>query len=265
MNSNRKGIDEDILHDYVDGQLDMHGRVEVARYLGVDADAKLRVDVFRRQNDALQELYDPVLREAIPKDILDVVGAVTPARVRMTTYVVVGVLFLAIACVGWLSRGILEEEQRQASQLNRFLTHAVDSYAYYGLDSDRASTAGEAIIPAWLERSLNTEIRLPSLGETGLRIAGGRLLPATTGAAGQIAFRDESGDMVGLFIQSGLRDGGSAFIGDATPEHAPGHVKRKKFSVFFWSDGTLAYAVVGRGGRATLSDAVNRIRGDLTH
>ncbi len=54
------------LHAYVDGLLPQARRPEVEAYLAAHAEDAQRVRAWREQNQALRDLFDPVLAESLP-------------------------------------------------------------------------------------------------------------------------------------------------------------------------------------------------------
>ena len=59
-------VTEAELHALVDGLLPEARRVEVEAYLAAHAEDAQRMRAWRAQNQALRELFDPVLAEALP-------------------------------------------------------------------------------------------------------------------------------------------------------------------------------------------------------
>jgi anti-sigma factor RsiW len=62
--------DPDLVHDYVDGELDGEIRRRIDRALADDAERRAIVDEYRRQNEAIRALYDHVLSEPIPARLI---------------------------------------------------------------------------------------------------------------------------------------------------------------------------------------------------
>jgi anti-sigma factor RsiW len=67
--------DPDLVHDYVDGELDGETRRRLDRALAEDAERRAIVDEYRRQNEAIRALYDHVLSEPIPARLIAALDA----------------------------------------------------------------------------------------------------------------------------------------------------------------------------------------------
>jgi anti-sigma factor RsiW len=78
--------DPDLVHDYVDGELDGESRRRIDRALAEDAERRAIADEYRRQNEAIRALYDHVLSEPIPARLIAALDADAPSPLPVDTH-----------------------------------------------------------------------------------------------------------------------------------------------------------------------------------
>ena len=114
--------------------------------------------------------------------------------------------------------------------------------AHRGLPARGDLGAGEeAHLVQWLSRRLGTELEAPDLTGLGLRLMGGRLLPAGTGPAAMLMYDDDAGTRLTLYVKA-----------DEAAQTAFEFAEEDSYSAFYWRDGGLGYAITGDIGRDTL-------------
>lgn len=223
-------ISEHDLHAYADGELDPARTADVEAHLAADHEAAQRVAAWRRQNEALHALFDPVLAEPVPQRLLEPPRA-RPPLLRMAAVVawlVVG------GAAGWALRGMGPAPVPHAVPLAR---QAAVAHAVYVPEVKHPVEVGadqEQHLVAWLSKRLGAQVKAPHLNELGYSLVGGRLLPAAEGPAAQFMYQDAEGRRVTLYVRTDARD---------NQETAFRYARESGVSVFYWVEGSLGYAL----------------------
>lgn len=251
-----RAIKDSELHAYVDGWLEPERRLEVEAYLARDAEAAARVNAYRMQTEALHALFDPVLAEDDPAP------EVTRLRDRLTarfagndnrrggwlsstwmrSAAAVAVLVSGVAG-GWF----LNEYERvdvARPPLQVFAEEAVQAHAFYTASRFAVEMGAEdpGALDTWLSQRLGRSIFGPDLAPVGYRLIGGRSLPTAHGAGVQYMYENEAKRRLTLFVS--VPRGGQ--------EAAFSYVQQNDISMFYWLEGSLAYALIGQVGRDDL-------------
>lgn len=227
---------EDDLHAYVDGRLDPARRAQVVARLRVDADAAARVEAYRRQNQALHGLFDPVLDDPLPGPVR---ASLSGARRRTWSAARAAAVawFVLAPLVGWFGREwFVDEPAAQVTVLPRdaVLAHAV--YTPEVLHPVEVDAEREEHLVQWLSKRLQTPLRVPDFGAFGYGLMGGRLLPGADGPAAQFMYQDAQGTRLTLYVSVRQAD---------TGQTAFRFTEQDGVTVLYWIDGRLGYALSG--------------------
>ena len=240
-------IDEHELHLYVDGHLGEERRRVVDALLRDHPEVSARVNDYRRQNELMRQLFNPV-GNAPPTDdqerLLRALGQRLGRRRfaalwRPAAAAAAG-LFLA-ATLGAIGTEYYDERTAVIPEpMPSFADTAARVHSFYAgaggasepteFGADAASKLG-----TMLDKRLGAPLRLPDLSQKGFSLVGGRLLPAVDGAAAQLLYRDQAGRLVTVFL-------GPADKTRLTATHTS---ERKDLSLYAWLDGRIGVAVVG--------------------
>jgi anti-sigma factor RsiW len=102
----------------------------------------------------------------------------------------------------------------------------------------------------WLSKRLGTDLKAPMLAREGYDLVGGRLLPGAQGAVAQFMYQDSKGGRLTLYVSRVEKDeGDTAFR----------YSREDDVSVFYWIDGTVAYALSGAMPREELLAVANAV------
>lgn len=251
-------ISDSDLHAYVDELLPESRRAEVEAYLATDAEAAERVRAYAEQNRSIKELFDPVLREAVPDRLLKPVRAsvgdqvFSPRTSRTPGWslqrIAAGIVFVAIgAASGWVARGAFQPSQVETI-VSRTLPaenlyeaslakQAAIAHTVYSPDARRPveiTAEQEDQLVAWLSKRLDTRIRVPKLGSVGYELIGGRLLPGSKGPVAQFMYHDATGQRLTLYVSN--ENTGNTDTGFLFAQEGP-------VNVFYWINGNFGYAL----------------------
>lgn len=228
-------VNESDLLAYTDGQLAPRRLAEVEAWLADHRDDAERVAAYRKQNEALHTLFDPVLNETVPQRFAK------PERRQWSMapqlrYAAVAAWLVIGGTLGWYLHGTREGHAaagmtlaRQAAMAHALYTPEVRHPVEVGADQ-------EAHLTAWLSKRLGAPVRVPHLGATGYELVGGRLLPGTSGPAAQFMYQDGRGQRLTLYVRTD---------NSGKQETAFRYAQEDNVSVFYWIDGPFGYALSG--------------------
>ncbi len=254
MSERHDGIDEAMLHAYVDDRLSAADRARVEAFLQRDAGAALRVAAWQQQTAALRGHFAPLLDEPVPQAMLAALHR-RPAgpwqrawqttrrqMPRIAALLVVAVLGVGL---GWWGRGALPSGA--GTPLPREAARAHLIYTAEVLHPVEVVAAEEKHLVAWLSKRLGTQLKVPQLAEAGFNLVGGRLLPASgpaaaSGVAAQFMYENKRGERLTLYVRAGESGTDTAF-----------HFSEQKGAAgFYWVDGGYGYALLGGLERSRL-------------
>ena len=242
-------VNETELQAYVDGRLSAARAAEVAQYLAQHDDDAQRVAAYRRQNEALQAAFDPVLAEPLPARLQP--GA-WRLRFPLQRYAIAAALMAVSGLAGWQLHAYVAAERAQSVYLARV---AAVAHAVYSPEVRHPVEVGadqEAHLVGWLSKRLGTSLKIPHLAAQGFSLVGGRLLPGERGPAAQFMYQDIKGQRLTLYVR---------VSSEARGQTAFRFAQENGVGVFYWLDGRLGYALSGetdRGELLRVADAVYR-------
>jgi anti-sigma factor RsiW len=246
-------VSEAELHAYVDGWLDPARLSAVQAYLAAHPEEAQRLQDYQVINQGLHELFDGVLNEPLPDRLIRRPAARRPWRPLLKVAAVAGWLALG-GVMGWLVHGYFQERTTVNTALVRqaMIAHAV--YVPEVRHPVEVEASQEQHLTTWLTKRLGTDIRIPSLGEFGYQLLGGRLLPAESGPAAQFMYQDAGGHRLTLFLRRNTEHGGDTAFRFAQTDGIRG---------FYWIDRDLGYALIGDMDKETLAGVAHAVYREL--
>lgn len=273
----RMPITEADLHAYVDGQLSAERHAQVQAHLAANPDQAAKAAGYRRIDEDLHALFDPVLQEDIPDRLRDMVAAAPKARPpglgsrlrdRLARVFgaggLGGLLAPAWPAGGWqpsayaatllwlglgLSMGLGWQLQGAAPQntLPPMVKHAAVAYATYASEvvhPVEVRADDEAHLEAWLSRRLGIDLKAAKLDAVGFSLMGGRLLAGTQRPVAQFMYEDKIGRRLTLYVktQESGYDQSVAFR----------FAREDEVNAFYWIENGTGYVLSGNLGRADL-------------
>ncbi|GGC61292.1 anti-sigma factor family protein [Undibacterium terreum] len=255
-------ITEAELHAYVDGLLPAAKRQQVEAWLQATPEDAELVRIYREQNAALRELFDPVLEEAVPASLQQPEHGAShnPGARQFSPWSlqrIAASVLLAFAggIAGWTLHGwqstpaadalavtahpmqLLSALPQQAAIAHIVFSPEVRHPVEVGVDQ-------EAHLVAWLSKRLGTSLHPPKLGALGYELIGGRLLPGNNGPVAQFMYNDASGQRLTLYVAT-----------ENSENHDTGFrfAQEGQVNVFYWIDGKFGYAMSGSIAKPELS------------
>ncbi|MET3661019.1 anti-sigma factor family protein [Aquamicrobium ahrensii] len=250
MTGDNSPITDSDLHAYADGLLDAGRRAEVERHLVANPVLADDVGYWKRQSDTLHELYSHIGRETPPPRLS---AHHIAQRMKRQTYgrwrMAAAAILLATAGVmaGWFLRDVTQGPLASSSLVNEaFAAHSL--YTREVLHPVEVRGDQEAHLATWLSKRLDRPLVIPNLRADGLSLVGGRLLPASGGAAAQFMYEDDGGRRVTLYIVP-MQNG---------RETSLRHVATGALESFAWTEETVGCALVGDLPRERLHEIAVR-------
>jgi anti-sigma factor RsiW len=249
----RRRISDEELSDLVDGRLDASTRAEIEHEIERDAALARRYTTLLEQDRLLTRLGAEILNEPVPDRLLAILadadkeeekngetgGQGTTGRSGSVRAPQIMVLIMGIAAgvaAGWFGHATL------ASQRGGLFQSAVEQAAIshrlleVGTDDAIAGLGDHDVLPAAaLPDIFSTPVRAPALRGSRWTPVGLRTETGSGGSAMQIAYADEEGAKVTLYVRRV----------DDTDDVLSNVVEAEGYKVLYWLDGPMLYALVG--------------------
>lgn len=262
-------VSAEMISAYLDGELDAATQARVADYLAHTPEARDAVRDYEEQAHALRQLYDPVLQEPVPDRLLETITPPEAEGGAKANWLRRGMPLAAAASValavgmaaGWMVRSDLYEQEAERIAMQMFLQQASSSYSLYAredspwretrLEEDR-DRFGE-----WFRERNELEIAAPEFDEAGFTFVGGQALPASSGSAGQMLYRNEDDQMIAVYFQS---RGDSVLSRAFAQDGQTAFLEQDDLSMYHWNSesGSTRYAVLGSVDQDMLSSVAER-------
>jgi anti-sigma factor RsiW len=184
-------------------------------------------------SQALHQLYDPVLGEAVPERLR------APRR-RWRASAIAALWAVLGLCAGTLAGWQLHASRAFVSpqaEVPGFVKRAAIAHATYSPEVRHPVEVGadqEQHLVAWLSKRLGAQVRAPKLETVGYSLVGGRLLPGDNGPVAHFMYQTEKGSRITLYVRTEAAENRET----AFRYSAEGNVK-----VFYWIDRKLGYAL----------------------
>jgi anti-sigma factor RsiW len=234
-------VTEDELHAYVDGELPADRRAAVNAWLGAHPEAAAQVAAWRTQADAIRARYGAVAGEPVPERLkLDRVLARGRGWVGIAAAAAVAAFFVG-GVAGWVAR---DASAATPSSFDSVISEAIDAHKIYVVEVRHpveVPGAERAHMTQWLSKRIGAPLRIPDLSDLGLKLVGGRLLPAANGAAAFYMYETASGERFTMYCAKSK-------AGDSALRYKD----KGQVAAFYWVDKNVAYAVSGPAERKKL-------------
>ena len=240
-------VTTDMLHAFVDGQLDDADMALVETYLAENPDRAAEVADWAAQNDALRTLFPA---PDMPIDLPETAQAANTPRAPMRAIAAsVAILGVGIA-LGWMGRGIAP--QNTDLMVAGLVQEAITAHAVFTADPHRpveVKADEEELLIRWLSNRVGEQLAAPDLSANGFDLVGGRLLSVAEGPAAQFMYENTAGTRITLFAVRSDNSQMAEFTFKQNDET----------NSFYWQDDHLRYAIVGDLPRDELSKLAVRV------
>jgi anti-sigma factor RsiW len=235
-------VSEAELHAYADGRLDEGRRAEVDAWLAARPEEAERVAAWKRIDEEMRALYEPVLDEPVPASLERAArGEPRWRAARAWRSAGIGAAWMALgAALGGLAGWQLHASRpappatADASVMARRAAVAHAVYSPEVRHPVEVAADQEQHLVTWLSKRLGVNVRAPKLDEAGMSLVGGRLLPGETGPVAQFMYQTERGRRMTLYVRA---EAGT------NRETAFRYVRENNVSVFYWIDRNCGYSI----------------------
>lgn len=228
-------ITDSDLQAYADDQLTVNRRREVEEHIRNNPESAKLLDEYQRLNIDVHNLYDPVLDEPLPPQLL----------IKRRSFLQLG---RAAAIIAWVGLGsilgwqlhpasiVIAEKEPTRFHLVQPAAFAHSVYATEFRHPVEVSADEQEHLVSWLSKRMNTQVKAPALDKLGFELVGGRLLPSTNRMAAQFMYQRTDGTRITLYARhNSWQKNITAFR----------YSKNEDTAVLYWIDGSMAYAIVG--------------------
>lgn len=238
-------VDDDDLQHWVDGRLDPRRRAALDAWLAARPAEAARVAAYRRHNQSLHALFDPMLHEQVPEALR------RRPRPALRWYYAAVVAWVAFgALLGWTLRGV-QLPLGPPPAATAWTERAAVAHTVYAPEVAHPVEVGaeaQAHLVAWLSKRLGRAVKAPDLAALGYTLMGGRLLPGAGGPAAQFMYENGRGGRLTLYVTAP-----EGRTGDTTFRYE----RRGGVGLLYWVDGELGYALAGENDRGRLLAAAH--------
>jgi anti-sigma factor RsiW len=237
----RDWIGEAELHAHLDGELEAERCAAVQAFLASHPEEAARARSYRRHGALIARVYGPLLDRPVPASMAAVTPSPAPRPPRPWRWLAAAAAAAVVLLAGGAGSGWwLHEELRPISaQAQTFVADAIDAHLVYTVEVRHPVEVGanqEQHLVTWLSRRLGLSLTPPDLSAQGFELIGGRLLPASTGAAAaQLMYQDPSGRRLTLYCRATSEPGETAFR----------ILHRGKLTALYWREEGTAWALLG--------------------
>jgi anti-sigma factor RsiW len=220
-----------ILHAYVDGELEPLERAALEKELSADPEARLAVEAWRRQNQAIKHAFNHVMNEDLPPGIKAVLSAPRRTFLRWALPAAAALVALLAGAYAFYSSLGLGNTAARAIAETALSAHVV--YTTEVRHPVEVSAAEKDHLDAWLSKRLGHKIAAPDLSSRGLQLIGGRLLHEDRKPAAQFMYEDARKRRLTVYV-----------AGNPTHRETSMRISGSSgYTTCYWLDEDAAYAV----------------------
>ncbi len=244
-------VTTDMLHAFVDGQLNESDSALVEAYLCENPDRAVEVADWALQNDAINQLFPaPEMPINLP-DLQPVSQPANSNRRPPLRAIAASLMILGLGILlGWTGRSVAP--QNTDITVAGLVQQAINAHAVYTADPHRpveVAANEEELLIRWLSNRIGEQLSAPDLTSNGYDLVGGRLLSVADGPAAQFMYENADGTRITLFA-----------VRSANSQMAEFTFKQDgTTNSFYWQDDRLRYALVGDLPRAQLNRLAIRV------
>jgi anti-sigma factor RsiW len=223
-----------ILHAYADGELEPSEKMLVERELSHDHEARVAIEAWRRQKQALKQAFERVLTEELPPGIKSALkrGKPGPSGWQLPAAAAALLAILAGAYMIYLNLDSSSAEARALAD------QALSAHIVYSAETRHpveVAASDRQHLVSWLSKRMDRAIALPDLSHQGFHLVGGRLLHEDGKPAAQFMYEDAGKRRITVYLAHHAATGEIAFSFE----------KDGGYTTCYWLDDNMGYAVAG--------------------
>lgn len=190
--------DTDRLSAWLDDELPPDERAEVEAWLRDHPEDAARVRLWAADAQALRARLEPVLAEAVPQRLEQIVWSRGPATVNAgwQRWAAGALVFVLGGAVGgglaWQLHGARDAKRSAVAAAQGWVQRARVAHVVYTPEVRHPVEvkAQEEHLARWLTRRLDVPVKLFDLRAQGFELVGGRLLPDADGPSAQLMYQE---------------------------------------------------------------------------
>lgn len=232
-------ISEEMLHAYVDEQLNPAEKLKMEEWLSKHPDDAATVHAYILQNQLMRQAFSTVAEEDIPEVMKEQLkGGKQPVSSFISGWrqVAASILLIGLGLfAGWGSQFLGNQAQQIEPQI--FASSAIGAHKVFVSEVRHpveVTAVEEVHLVKWLSKRLGTRIKAPDLTGQGFELMGGRLLSEGEKPAAQLMYEKAEGQRLTLYVRGSEKQEDTAFQ----------FVTNGGVSAFYWIDQDYAYAMV---------------------
>jgi anti-sigma factor RsiW len=266
MNTAKRPVNEQDLQAYVDGWLPPPRHAAVEQYLEAHPEEAARIRDYRLHGEAVRAAMRNAEPAIVPERLLRATrGAATAGRGAWFMRAAAAAVLLAVGLGGgWTLRGVVPgvglepglvgtggDPMAQRIVESTLPLLATAAHRVYAVEVRHPVEvrAEEAHLMGWLSKRVGRTLSAPDLKRFGFTLMGGRLLPASGGAAAQLMYEDGNDRRISVYVEANPTGGKVAFR----------FVNEDGLGAFYWLDGQSGFALVGPLARDELLDLAKAV------
>ncbi|WP_428669543.1 anti-sigma factor family protein, partial [Roseibium sp.] len=247
MSGDDRPVTETDIQAFIDGRLAPQRAKAVERLL--EEQLHLHADIAKDREIAnrLRAELDPIAREPLPYRLQIPPAPERSGPLRLAGTLAAGLaLFVLGGTTGWYAAHRVDNVTAPQATMAlaalpgdaavAYRTYAVEVRHPVEVDASEA-----AHLSAWLSKRIGGTVSIPDLSKSGFALVGGRLLPSSAGAAGQLMYENPAGERVTLYLR---KEGGEQMAFRFASEGA--------VNGFYWVGSNFGYALSGELSRDRL-------------
>ncbi len=259
MTQPTRPIQEEELHAFVDGRLDLARHAEVAQQVAENPALQARLDDWRREAALLRQAFAFKALEPVPPALH--LGRLIETRMSRTVahWRVAAGIVLALgvgAAGGWGLR-----DRQRPNDMEWLTMQASSAHRVFTADATRPVELGpsdQVRLVNWMSSRLGRHVGVPDLTRLGYRFIGGRVLAAVGGPAGLLMYDDAAGNRVTVYLQP-------MNTADTLPmrpiEGRP--TDNQAVAGYAWINNRLGASVLSSAGHVGLHAVANEVRDEI--
>ncbi len=237
--SDKKSINDTELNSYLDQELTQPQAEDIRKKLLKDENAHSKLNDYSKINQTLHQLYDPVLDEKIPENLL-MTATQKPEKTKLYLIAASVLFFLTGSLFGWHIKAPLTNVETAHTEMEIHLIQpAMFAHTIYTADKIHpveVKAEQHEYLNQWLSKRLKTKLNAPDLSDSNYQLIGGRLLPSTQNRmAAQYMYENQHGNRITLYV----RDGNWKSFQPIN------YQKKESYATFYWIDKNIGYALTG--------------------
>ena len=241
-------VTQDELHAFVDGELPADRQDAVEAWLASHPDDAARVATWRAQADLIRARFAGVADDELPMrfDVDRLRRA--DRRWRWAVAAAVIAAFCLGGVSGWLVHGGSDSGPAVARSA---AVEALDAHKLYVVEVRHpveVPGAESAHLVQWLSKRLGFPLQAPDLGDLGLKLVGGRLLPGDGAPAGFLMYEGASGERFTLYC-----------VRSNAPDTALRYRAAGSIAAFYWVNDDVVHVISGPSDRERLKKVAEAV------